>query len=202
MSFNPTTLTVKRGSSGVETLTVTPSGGYTGTLSLGYATSNDTALANLCVFATTGFNNDTSFTVSTATAATGQITIDTNAADCASTTGAVKGRGLRLIPRTNGSGSMKASRSIPESDGRLPGGIAFAGLLIAGFLGKRSRKLRQLACVIALASLGLGLSACGGSTSGSTISDPAKGTYTITFSGTDSTNNALTAQSSFTLVID
>ncbi len=93
MAFNPTSLTLKQGSSGLETLTVTPSGGYTGTLNLNYATSNDTALANLCVFAGTGFNNDTSFTVSSTTAATGQITIDTNAADCASTTGAVKGTG-------------------------------------------------------------------------------------------------------------
>ena len=199
MSFNPTSLTLKQGSSGLETLTVTPAGGYTGTMNLSYSTSNDTALANLCVFAGTGFNNDTSFTVSAATAVTGQITIDTNAADCASTTGAVKGRGL-LIPRTKG--TLKASNHDPRTSGRMPAGIALAGLLIAGFLGRGSRKLRQLACLIALASLGLGLSACGGITSGSTISDPAKGTYTITFSGADSANSALTATSAFTLVIN
>jgi hypothetical protein len=45
------------------------------------------------------------------------------------------------------------------------------------------------------------MSACGG-TSGSTVSDPAKGTYTITFTGTDSANNALTAQNVFTLTIN
>ena len=205
MSFNPTSLTVKQGSSGTETLTVTPAGGYTGTLNLSYATSNDTALHNLCVFAGTGFNNDTSFTVSGSTAATGQITIDTNASDCASTTGGVvTGRGLHLIPRAKR--SLKAGNNVPKEHGRLPAGIAFAGLLIAGFLGRSSRKLRQLACVIALVSLGLAMSACGGGSStgggGSQVQDPAKGTYTITFSGTDSTNTALTSQSSFTLVID
>jgi len=201
MAFNPTSLTVKRGSTGMVTMSVTPSGGYTGTLNLSYATSNDTALANLCVFAGTGFNNDTSVTITGTVAATGQITIDTNAADCASTTGGVvTGRGLRMIPHA---GSFRAANHPPGNSGRLPAGIALAGLLIAGFLGRSSRKLRQLSCVIALASLGLAFTACGG-TSGNTaqIQDPAKGTYTITFSGTDSTNTALTAQSSFTLVIN
>jgi hypothetical protein len=45
------------------------------------------------------------------------------------------------------------------------------------------------------------LSACGG-TSGSTVPDPPKGTYTITFTGTDSANTSLTSSSSFTLVIN
>jgi hypothetical protein len=201
MSFNPTSLTVKRGSSGTEMLSVTPSGGYTGTLTLNYATNDDTALANLCVFAGTGFNNDSSLAVSGTTAVTGQITFDTNAADCPATTGGVvTGRGLRLIPHAKG--SLKASNRVPKEGSRLPAGLAFAGLLMAGFLGKSSRKLRRLACLIALASLALGLSACGGGVTGSTTQDPAKGTYTITFSGMDSANNALTAQSSFTLVID
>jgi len=202
MSFNPTSLTVKQGSSGTEVLSVTPSGGYTGTLTLNYATSNDTALANLCVFAGTRLNSDTSLTVAGSAAVTGQITFDTNAADCTTTTtgGVVAGRGLRLIPHAKG--SLKASNQAPKGSSRLPAGIALAGLLIAGFLGKSSHKLRRLACLIALASLGLGLSACGGGVTGRTTPDPAKGTYTITFSGMDSTNNALTAQSSFTLVID
>jgi subtilase family serine protease len=204
MSFSPATLTVKQGASGSETLTVTPSGGYTGNVTLKYSTSNDTALSNLCLFAGTGFNSDTSFTVSNSSPATGQLTIDTNAADCASTPtgGVVTGRGLRLIPHIKG--SFKASNNIPTKNGRLPAGMALAGLLLAGFLGRSSRKLRQLACVIALASLSLAVSACGGSSSGTTnqAQNPAKGTYTITFSGTDSSDKSLTSQSSFSLVIN
>ena len=203
LSFSPSTLTVKRGSQGTETLTVTPAGGYTGTLTLNYLPSDTTALQNLCVFANTGFNNDTSFTVSGTTATTGQLIIDTNAADCASTSttgGAAKGRGLRLIPR--GKGSM-AANNIPNRRNPLPAGMALVGLLVAGFLGRSSKKLRGLACVIALAAVGMMLSACGGTSGGgTTVSDPPKGTYTITFSAQDSANNALTAQSSFTLVIN
>jgi len=201
MAMTPATLTVKQGSQGSETLTITPASGYSGTVDLSYVTSNDTALANLCVFAGTGFNTDTTITVPSTGAASGTITIDTNAVDCTSTTGGVlKAHGMRLIPHAKG--SFKATNNTPKRGNPVPAGIAFAGLLLAGFLGRGSRKLRQLACVIALASLGLALSACGGGTSGSTISDPAKGTYTITFSGTDSVTSTITAQSSFSLVIN
>lgn len=201
MGMTPSTLTVKQGSQGNESLTVTPSGGYTGTINFTYSTSNDSALANLCVLAGTGVNANGSLTVSNSSAVTGSIVIDTNAADCVNTTGAAqKARGLHVIPHTGR--SMEASNQLPRKGKPVPAGIAFAGLLVAGFLGRSSRKLRQLACVIALASLGLVLSACGSSTSGSTVSDPAKGTYTITFTGTDSTTSSITSQSAFSLVID
>jgi hypothetical protein len=58
-----------------------------------------------------------------------------------------------------------------------------------------------------LASLGLALSACGGSSSsssgggGGSVSNPAKGTYTITLKGADTTTATITTQSSFSLVI-
>jgi len=201
MGFTPSTLTVSRGSQGTESLAITPAGGYTGTVNLTYTTSNDTALTNLCVFAGTGTNTNGSITVTGTTAVSGQITIDTNASDCTSTTGgAVTAHGLHVIPRSTG--ATKTSNGIPKSSNPIPAGIAFAGLLLAGFLGRSSRKLRQLACVIALASLGLVLSACGGVTSNSSgAANPAKGTYTITFAGTDSATSTITAQSSFSLVI-
>jgi hypothetical protein len=201
MALTPATLTVKQGSSGSETVTVTPSSGYTGTVSLSYTTSNDTALANLCVFAGTGVSSNGTITVGS-TAASGAITFDTKAADCV-TSGAVKANGLRLIP--HGTGLVKPSKKTPQKSSKLPIGMAFGGLLLAGFLGRSSRKLRQVACVIALASLGLVLSACGGTTSnsgGTTTVNPAKGTYTITFSGQDSVTSTITAQSSFSLVIN
>jgi hypothetical protein len=202
VALSPSSLTVKRGSQQNETVTVTPAGGYTGTVDLSYTTSNDAALANLCVLVGTGLNSDGSVAVNGTSPVTGQITFDTNATDCASSTttgGVVHGRGLKLVPRTKG--SAMATQKLPGRSKRLPMEIAFAGLLLAGFLGRSSRRLRQLASVILLASLGLALSACGG-TSGSTLSDPPKGTYTITFTGTDSANTALTSGGSFTLVIN
>ena len=205
LAFSAPALTLKQGAQGSEGLTITPAGGYTGTINLSFSTSNDTALANLCVFAGTGFNTDTTVTVAGTAAVTGQITIDTNASDCVSATGgALKGRGLRVIPHTTG--SVKASNNTPKRNNPIPAGIAFAGLVLAGFLGRSSRKLRQLACLIVLASLGLVLSACGGgggSSSGSSkVPNPAKGTYTITFAGKDSVTPTITSTAPFQLVIN
>jgi len=206
MAFNPTTLSLSQGSQGTEALTVTPAGGYTGTIGFTFSTSNDTALANLCVFSGTGFNTDTTLTVPGTAAVTGTVTIDTKASDCTSTTGGtLKGRGLRMIPHTGG--SLKASNNTPKRSNPVPAGIAFAGLVLAGFLGRSSRKLRQPACVIALALLGLVVSACGGgggsssSGGGGTVANPAKGTYTITLTGKDTTTATITNTAQFTLVI-
>ena len=200
MGFTPATLTVSQGSQGTETLTVTPASGYTGTVELNYDTNNDTALANLCVEQGTGINSDGSITVPGTAAVTGSIIVDTNASDCASTTGGVRNaHGMHLIPRA---GSFKASNNTPKRSNPVPAGIAFAGLLLAGFLGRGSRKLRQLACVIALASLGLVLSACGGGVTNTGPTNPPKGTYTITFTGQDSTTATITSTSSFSLVIN
>jgi len=44
----PSSLTVAQGSSANEAITVTPAGGYTGTVGLSFDTSNDSALQNLC----------------------------------------------------------------------------------------------------------------------------------------------------------
>jgi len=202
ISFNPATLTVSQGSQGTEGMTVTPAGGYTGTINFSYTTSNPTALANLCVFSGTGINSNGSLTVSGSSPVMASVIFDTNASDCVSATGgSLKGRGLHQIPHAGG--SLKPSNQAPKKGNPIPAGMAFAGLLVAGFLGRSSRKLRQLACVIALASLGLVLTACGSSsTSSNAPSDPPKGSYTITISGTDSTTSSITAQSQFSLVID
>jgi ABC-type glycerol-3-phosphate transport system substrate-binding protein len=83
--------------------------------------------------------------------------------------------------------------------------VAFAGLLLAGFLGRYSRKFHTMAGVIALLALGLAVSACGGSSSTSTTtssSDPPKGTYTITVVGEDSATSTITGSTTFTFVID
>ena len=201
IALAPANVTIKQGSAQKETVTVTPSDGYTGTVNLGYATSNDPALANLCVLIGTGLNPNGSAIVSNASVVTGQITIDTNATDCTSTTsGVLKGQSVRVLPHLNSPAVVATGKA--QGGNPLPEEIALAGLLFAGFLGRSSRKLRQVACLIALVSLGLVMSACGGVTKRSTVQDPPKGTYTITFTGTDSANNALSSQSSFTLVIN
>jgi len=198
LSSAPTTLTVSQGSSGTETLTITPAGGYTGTVILAFDTSNDNALQNLCYnFTTTLTDGDGSVPVTGTAAVSTQLVFDANASDCVS-----------AASRTAGGKSMHSLRSAHTTaknnptNPAAPLGIAFGGLLIAGFLGRYSRKFRSMAAVIALLAVGLAVSACGGGSSSNTPSNPPKGNYTITVTATDSATASITATNTFTLTID
>ena len=192
LGASPSTLTVPQGNAGTETITVTPGNGYTGTvmLNLDFG-SGDNALANLCVSGsnTVVISNDK-------TANTGTISLDTNAADCA-TADAVKRTGMHSL-RT-----LMKNRAVAKNDPRklLPEGVAFAGLLVIGFLGRRSRKLSGIVAVLLLATVGMALSACGSGNGGTTISNPPQGTYTGTIEAQDSVTTTITATTTFTFVI-
>jgi len=193
-----TPLTVSQGNSGSSTITVTPSGGYTGTVYLTFSSSNDSALTNLCYeFTTTLSSGDGSVSVTGTAPVTTQLTFDTNAADCVSA--AVAKSGKHAMHRF---GPVKTSQNNLPGRNPAPLGIAFAGLLLAGFLGRHSRKFRGLAAVIGLLAIGLGLSACGGGSSSTSVSDPPKGTYTITVTGQDSATATITGTTTFTFTID
>jgi len=201
-----TSVTVAQGSTGTSTITVTPSGGYTGTVLLSFDTSNDSALANLCFgFTDTLTSGDGSVSVTGATAVTTQLQLDTNASDCL-TAAAVRKTGkhsFRSLRGATGVSSVTGGPGSPASDGKTaPATVAFAGLLLAGLLGRYSKKFRSLAGVIALVAIGLAVSACGSGGS-NTISDPPKGSYTITVTGQDSTNAAIPTETTrFTFVIN
>ena len=198
-----TNVSVAQGSSANSTLTITPAGGYTGTVDLTFTTSNNNALTNLCynftTITTTGIGT---VAVTGTTPVTTQLTLDTNASDCAALT---KGTGNHAFKALHPSGGKLRSDNRMPGTKSLPAGIAFAGLLLAGFLARGSRKLRSLACVIALGAVGMALTACGGGGGGgttTTVPNPPKGTYTITVTGTDSLKTTITANTSFTFTIN
>lgn len=196
-ALSATDLSVSRGSTASSTITVTPSGGYVGTVVLTFATSNDTALQNLCYsFTNTDSQGNGDVSVTGTSAVTTQLTLDTRASDCV--TGAGVKSGMHAL-KTLHNGAKASNDHVPAKYNRTPMGLAFAGLLFAGFLARKSRKLRSLACMIALAAVGLGLSACGSGSTG--VSNPPAGTYTVTVSGTDSSDSAITATTTFTLTI-
>lgn len=195
LTSSPSPLTVSRGGSGTETITITPAGGYTGTVLLTFASSNDSALANLCYnFTTTLSNGNGSVPITGAGAVATQLTLDTNASDCAAT-----------APRTIGGkplhrlGPTTTSKTTPANPAPLA--VALAGLLLAGFLGRSSRKFLTAIGLAALLAVGLAISACGGNSSSTTVSNPPTGTYTITITGTDSVTSTITGQTSFTFTI-
>jgi subtilase family serine protease len=201
LGATPPTLTVTQGSSGIETITVTPApeGGYTGTVLLTLTASS--GLQSLCYqFANPNSSNDGTVTVSGTAAAATQLTIDTNSSNC-SATGAARSGGQQAFSGTHGINSAKNNGANP-----VPAAAAFAGLLLAGFLGHRSRKFRAVAGLIALAAVGLAMTACNSASPATTTSstpnpDQPKGTYKITIAGQDSTTASIQTTTSFTLVI-
>jgi subtilase family serine protease len=200
LSSSPTTLAVTQGSSGSETVTVTPSGGYMGTVLMTYNTSNNTSLANLCVIATTVVGGYAEVTVSGASPVSTTITLDTKPADCGLAQSG-SGKAFHLL-RPVHSAVNKGTKPLPTNSAPLT--VAFAGLLLAGCLGKRSRKFLTMAWLIVLLAVGMAVSACGGGSSSSTVSvtpDPPKGTYTITISGQDSVTASITGQTTFNFTI-
>jgi subtilase family serine protease len=198
----PSTLTVKQGSSGSSTITVTPAGGYTGTVLISFATSNDTALGNLCYsFTNTTSSGAGSVAVTGTTAVTTQFTLDANASDCSSTTGGSK-PGVHSLRSLRAGGSASRGPVPNPAPNRLPAEAAFAGLVLAGFMGRYARKFRSAAWVIALAAAGLAMSACGSSTINNKVPNPPKGPYTVTLTGNDSVTAANKATATFSFVIN
>jgi len=196
LTSTPSTLAVSQGTSGTEIITVTPSTSpaYTGTVYL--TVSLPSSLDNLCG----GFSNSNSAgdgVVSISNAATpmtNAMVLDTNASDCAST-GAIRKSGLRPLRSLRAGNTPKNSGANP-----VPLTVAFAGLLLVGFLGRSSRKLRGLAGLILLAGVGLAVTACSSITD--TVSNPPKGTYSLTVTGTDSVTSSITNNTTFSFVIN
>jgi hypothetical protein len=204
LASTPATLTVAQGSTGTETINVTPKGGYTGTVDLTFdaGTSGDNALQNLCYqFTNTNTAGVGTVAVSGTAVTSTQLLLDTNAADCGiGATGGMRPMST-LTHRSTASITGQKSAPLPS---RIPAPlpVAFAGLVLAGFLGRRSRRLRGLACLIVLGAMGLALSACNNTNGSLSVSDPPKGTYTITVTGQDSATSTITGTSTFSFVIN
>ena len=186
-TLSATNITVADGSVGTSTITITPAGGYTGTIqfSLTGSTSTLNALTNTCPTLANAAVTGTSPVTQT-------LSIDTNAANCVATGSTRKTRHPTIW--ASGFGSV-----LSGSNGPLAAGIAFGVLLLAGFVGRSSRKLQWMLGLFLLATLGMVFTGCGGNNN-NTVSNPAKGTYTLTLTGTD-TSSAITASTNFTLTI-
>jgi subtilase family serine protease len=199
IALSATNLTVSRGSTGSSTITITPAGGYAGTVYLTFSSSNDSALSNLCYeFSNTLSSGQGSVAVPGTAPVTTQLTFDTNASDCASAFAQSGGHAMHRL------GPVKTSQNNGPSKhpgNPAPLSLAFGGLLLAGLIGSRARKLRGVSALAGLLALGFGLSACtsGASTS---VSNPSKGTYTITVTGQDSATTSITANTTFTFTIN
>jgi subtilase family serine protease len=187
-----TNVTVSSGKSGTSTITITPKGGYAGTI--GWTASTNPTLSNACYTVTNTAISGTS-------AVTATLNIYTSASACA-TAASLGTSGKRKLA---GAGS-RTSKSDGPRFSKLNAARAIMVIvagLVAGLAGYRPRKQCRLAGVCFVFALGLGLVACGGSTSPPTsTSNAAKGTYTLTIVGTDTSSSSIAASTAITLTID
>jgi hypothetical protein len=163
ITANPSSLTITRGQSAQSIITITPSNGYQGTITLtcGTLPANVTCTVSPSTYTFTGNISGTS----SENPAQGTITINTTA---------------RTVV-----GALPAKDSSMRLAGlMIPG--AFVGLFLV-FARKRIAKHSAIWSLCALLALGigatLGLTSCGGS-SVNTIANPGTTTITITGSGT------------------
>jgi hypothetical protein len=184
-------LTMSSGSSQNETITLTPSGGYTG--SVGFTVSTTAPINNSCYDLGTA-------TVSSAQAVQTTLTIYTTSSICTGFTPLLrKGGTAAKIAAGSGGGSRPGNPA--------PIGISLAGLVAIGVLGRRSRRLRGLVVVALFAVAGFGLSGCGDTNTsnastlnGGSTNSPT-GTYTVTVVATDAYTPSITATTTFTLTL-
>ncbi len=193
-----TGLSLIAGSTGTSTVTVTPSSGYTG--SIAWTLTASPALSNSCF-------NIANVTVSGTSSATTGLTIYTSSSACTSAEMPLMGKGRRQIAaaREQGAFESRGRNGVNQHPSlRLAGMLA--GVLFAGWMGRRSRKLRPLLGLALLAIIGVGLSGCGESSSTinttPTSSNATPGTYTLTLTGTDTSKSTITASTTFTLTVN
>ena len=200
LSAAPSSLTVAQGSSGNETISVTPAGGYTGTVGLTFDTSNDSALQNLCwEWSNQNSAGNGTVAITGTAAAVTTLSLDANASDCA-TAAAVQTTGKQPFKTLHSAGSaMLTDKNTGKNP--VPLTAALAGLLLVGFFGRSSRKLRGLAAILLLAAVGLVVTACGG-IQNNALANPPTGSYTVTVTGQDSATSTITGTTTFTFVIN
>ena len=184
---------VAAGSSATSTINVTPAGGYVGTVNL--TVSVPANLSNFCY-------SVSSSVITSVSNKPGLLTMYTSAATC-------NNMGLTVMKRGAGGGmalAVPATPSAPASPwNRLPVPAALAGGLLLIGLRRRSRLVRAglgIGLLVVFSLAGVGLTGCSNTSTTATTSNTAAGTYTITVTGADSVNPAVTASTTVTLTVN
>ncbi len=171
-------LAIQQGSSGISTVTITPSNGYTGTVAF-KVTPSGTAPSGLC------------FSLPNATIAGGksvQTALSVSTGSSCPATASVTDHGIER-PGARGNSAWPAGLS------------TLACLVFLGCVRRRSRWLRAAVPAILLAGLGMLAIGCGDSSSSTSIALTPKGTYTLTITGSDTGTASITNSTTVTVKI-
>jgi hypothetical protein len=147
-------------------------------------------------FSTYGCYDISDVTVSAGGTASSTLTVYTSSTACSSSSSVKNGSRRRFSGSNIGHAAKVAVRS-GAGAGTLMGTLMLSSLLAACFQVRRRRWTRWASCLMAA---GLALSTGCSGTSAST--DVAKGTYTMTLLGSDTSNSSLTASTSVTITVN
>lgn len=192
-TLSATNVTASQGSSGTSTVTITSQNSYAGTVGFTLATSSTSLQTYGCYYV-----SDKAVTANGT--ATTTLTLYTSASVC-NTTAAVKS-GVRHNFVLAGTKPIASSQPSSPLRKALPiGAVALAGCFLLGIRKRRVKWFSALGCFILLGLVSLAVG-CGGSSSVTTSNYVAKGTYTATLTGTDTTDSNITDTTTLTLVVD
>lgn len=181
-SLAATNLTVASGNSGNSTVTVTPSSGFTGTVS--FTVSGPSALANACY-------SISSVNVTGTTPVSATLTINTSASACASPA-------ARRVVIASVSPLAPAG---PHPPLLALAGTTLASLFLLAFPGIRRRRWPMLLVLLGILPLVLSGCSSNSSSSSTTSGNAPAGTYTLTVTGTN-TGQTLSESANFTLTVN
>jgi subtilase family serine protease len=185
ISGTPVTVAAGATTGNTSTITVTPTGGFTGSVTLTAAVTSSPA--NAVQPPTFNFGSTSPLTISGTTAGTATLTVSTTASQT-----------------TQCTADNRMQHGIPWY---AAGGTALACMLLFGLPGRRRKGRTMLGLVVLLASLSSGVLACGGGGGGSnnntctptTTPGTTAGTYTVTVTGTSGSMTPVTG--TFTLTV-
>jgi FG-GAP-like repeat/FG-GAP repeat len=177
-SVSGTAVTVADGGTKGSTITLTPAGGFTGSVNLSASITSGPSGARHPP--TLSFGSTTPVSIAGSGSATATLTISTTPATTAA-----------AVP----------VRRMGESNSLATGSAALAFILFSGVAARRRKWLTLIGMLTLLAAFAGGLAACGGSTGTMGVgNDPGTtpGTYTITVTGS---SGATTASGTITLTV-
>jgi subtilase family serine protease len=199
---NATATVTTPGTNATASFTVTPVGGYTG--SVAFRIYSTAPIAYTCFTIPNA-------SITSTTAVTATLTISTNVSTCGSGT-------TPLVVTASGGpavASAQPSTPTPARHNPAPLSAAVAGILCLALFSRRSRnKLARASLALGLLAVmalsGLGLSGCSNGASSTTtttppttttVTTPAGGPYTITVVGYNPSNTSQSATATLTLTV-
>ena len=189
LTLSANNLTLATNGTGSTQVTITPAGGYSGSLTWSASYTGGTA-TTLCYIVQSGSINGP-------TTATMQIGLGT------ACTGPSGSRAPSRVQRT----SDQRTSLEPSRPPHAPAAATFLALILCGLLpSRRTRKLLPILSALTLAIILTPLTGCGGSggsgSGGGGGTNPQPQVYTLTLSAKDSVNTTITASTTFTLTVN